>query len=192
MDVDYDTYAEARPGWAGSMPRRAWHPALHSMATSGCAGPCPATPDRPRLRRDTHRALEGDTALRLGLGTLAVINLVDNERASELSVSLAEGLTAGQLILNLRAEGPPEAPRICPPPGVGHSRRRTTGHRRSGGPPGALPAGPTSTDAPAHLGLRACTNQLNVRSENRRPATAAPDPGVVGHDGVCGRESLRR
>ncbi len=43
-----------------------------------------------------------------GLGDLAVINLVRNDFVPELSQSLEEPLTGGQVILNLRAEAAPE------------------------------------------------------------------------------------
>ncbi|HVY71697.1 MAG TPA: GTP-binding protein [Verrucomicrobiae bacterium] len=44
-----------------------------------------------------------------GLGDLAVVNLVRNDFVPELSQELAEPLTHGQVILNLRAEAAPEA-----------------------------------------------------------------------------------
>ena len=48
-----------------------------------------------------------------GLGDLAVINLVRNDFVPELSQSLEEPLTRGQLILNLRAEAAPEVLRAA-------------------------------------------------------------------------------
>ena len=48
-----------------------------------------------------------------GLGDLAVINLVRNDFVPELSQSLEEPLTRGQLILNLRAEAVPEVLRAA-------------------------------------------------------------------------------
>jgi Ni2+-binding GTPase involved in maturation of urease and hydrogenase len=43
-----------------------------------------------------------------GLGGLAVVNLVRNDWAPELSQALEEPFESGELILNLRGEGPPE------------------------------------------------------------------------------------
>ena len=43
-----------------------------------------------------------------GLGELAVINLVRNDSVPELSLALEEAVESGQLIVNLRAEAPPE------------------------------------------------------------------------------------
>ena len=48
-----------------------------------------------------------------GLGDLAVINLVRNDFVPELSQTLEEPLTGGQLILNLRAEAAPEVLRAA-------------------------------------------------------------------------------
>jgi G3E family GTPase len=42
------------------------------------------------------------------IGDLGVLNLVSNDREPELSHTLHEGLSAGELIVNLRAEGSPE------------------------------------------------------------------------------------
>jgi hypothetical protein len=43
-----------------------------------------------------------------GLGDLAVINLVRNDFVPELSQELADGLSSGQLVINLRAEAEPQ------------------------------------------------------------------------------------
>jgi len=43
-----------------------------------------------------------------GLGGLAVINLVRNDHVPELSQTLEDGVTSGELIVNLRAEAEPE------------------------------------------------------------------------------------
>jgi hypothetical protein len=43
-----------------------------------------------------------------GLGEIAVVNLVRNDFVPELSQSLEELVQNAELILNLRAEGPPE------------------------------------------------------------------------------------
>ena len=43
-----------------------------------------------------------------GLGEIAVINLVRNDFVPELSQTLEELVESGQLIINLRAEAPPE------------------------------------------------------------------------------------
>ena len=42
------------------------------------------------------------------LGDIAIINLVRNDFVPELSQSLEEPVTSAQLIINLRAEAPPE------------------------------------------------------------------------------------
>lgn len=44
-----------------------------------------------------------------GLGDLGAVNLVGSDRAPELSHRLADALQAGELIVNLRAEGKPDA-----------------------------------------------------------------------------------
>ena len=43
-----------------------------------------------------------------GLGDIAVINLVRNDFVPELALELPEAIQSGQLIINCRAEAPPE------------------------------------------------------------------------------------
>ena len=44
---------------------------------------------------------------------IAIINVVRNDYVAELVQSLHDGLASGQLIVNLRAEGAPEALEQC-------------------------------------------------------------------------------
>ncbi|MEO8350166.1 MAG: GTP-binding protein, partial [Chthoniobacteraceae bacterium] len=107
MEVDYETYAdgEALLGWLNATV------ALHAD---------PPTETEPVLRAlaDGVRHALGDAEIAhlkmtlspdTGLGDVAVINLVRNDFVPELSLRLEGPVSSGQLIINLRAEAPPEA-----------------------------------------------------------------------------------
>ena len=108
MTVDYEVYAEGEAllGWLNCTVQLAakkpfdGNEFLQSLATDL----------QKRLRQcgaeiaHLKMTLDPDG----GLGELAVINLVRNDFVPELSQSLEEPLSRGQLILNLRAEAAPE------------------------------------------------------------------------------------
>ena len=107
MDVDYDTYAEGEAllGW------------LNVAALLG-GEPFDGNSFLARLITRVHRRLEGrgiDVAhLKATLSPstgadIAAANLVRDDSAVELSHQLAEPLSGGELIINLRAEGDPAA-----------------------------------------------------------------------------------
>jgi Ni2+-binding GTPase involved in maturation of urease and hydrogenase len=107
MDVDYDTYAEgeAQLGW------------MNCTAAVSAGRPYDGSAFLKDLAFDLHRRLLAASAevahLKMTLAPeggddLAVANLVRNDGRPELSHALAEALTAGELIVNLRAEGGPE------------------------------------------------------------------------------------
>ena len=110
MEVDYDLYAdgEALLGWYNSTVD------LHADE------PFEAEPLLLRLSREIQQRLEAREAevahLKMTLspdealaGEIAVVNLVRNDVVPELSLRLPDPVSGGQLIINLRAEGAPEA-----------------------------------------------------------------------------------
>ncbi len=108
MEVDYELYAdgEALLGW------------LNATIRIDGARPFDANQLLEGFARAVQSILRGQAAevahLKMtfgpepGLGDLAVVNLVRNDFVPELSQSLEEPVQAGQLIVNLRAEAPPE------------------------------------------------------------------------------------
>ena len=108
-DVDYDTYAEGEAllGWLN--------------ITARLAAPTPI--DGNGLLADLAAAVQGELAgSRLeiahfkmtlspddGIGDIGVLNLVGGDRGIEQAHRLQDTVTSGELILNLRAEGPPDA-----------------------------------------------------------------------------------
>ena len=107
MAVDYDIYAEGEAllGWLNATVQLAATPAFDSDTVLR------------HLARDIQQRLAGSEIAHLkmtlspddGLGDIAVINLVRSDFVPELSLRLEEPLPAGQLIINCRAEAPPEA-----------------------------------------------------------------------------------
>lgn len=108
MGVDYETYAEGEAllGWLNatitlsSSAAFDGNDALHRLAAALQARLASVNAEVAHLKM----TLEPEG----GLGALAVVNLVRNDHVPELSQELEEPLSAGQLILNLRAEAPPE------------------------------------------------------------------------------------
>jgi hypothetical protein len=108
MTVDYALYAEGEAllGW------------LNSTIQLRAAGGFDADAVLQALAGEIQRTLAASGAevahLKMtlspdqGLGDLAVINLVRNDSVPELSLALEEPVESGQLIVNLRAEAPPE------------------------------------------------------------------------------------
>jgi len=109
MDVDYDRYAdgEALLGWLNATVALTGVPSFHAnQALQQLAAELES-------RLTSHHAEIAHLKMTLdpagGLGDLAVINVVRNDTIAELSQELEDPLiTAGQLILNLRAETDPE------------------------------------------------------------------------------------
>lgn len=113
MDIDYQVYGEGEAllGWLnatfevkseGAFDGNQW---VQSFA------------DKVRRRlldQDIEIAhLKMTLSPDVGLGEIAVINLVRNDYVAELGQSLVDQLSSGQLIVNLRAEGDPEALEAC-------------------------------------------------------------------------------
>lgn len=108
MDVDYRIYAEGEAllGW------------LNATVTVRADELVEADHLLQLLADDLRGQLNGASAeiahLKMtlepndGSGELAVVNLVGNSYRPEFSQTLSDPLDAGQLIVNLRAEGPPE------------------------------------------------------------------------------------
>lgn len=108
IQLDYDTYAEgeAQLGWLNcTVEVSSQHPFLGDDLLSSLA---------VDIQRQLNTAGVEIAHLKVTLsphdesGELAVINLVRNDFVPELSQTLSDPLETGQLILNLRAEAPPE------------------------------------------------------------------------------------
>lgn len=110
MEVDYDVYAdgEALLGW------------YNSTVDLASDAPFEAEPLLLSLSREIQQRLktrEAEVAhLKMTLspnealaGEIAVVNLVRNDVVPELSLRLPDPVSGGQLIINLRAEGAPDA-----------------------------------------------------------------------------------
>lgn len=107
-DVDYDVYAagEALLGW------------FNAAVRVEAPGPFDGNTLLVDLATQINRGLTGRgleiAHLKMTLtpdedvGDLGVVNLVANDRQPELAHLLQEGLAAGELLINLRAEGDPE------------------------------------------------------------------------------------
>jgi G3E family GTPase len=105
MEVDYRTYAEGEAllGW------------LNSTVQIRAEAPFDANRLLEHLARGIQYLLPGIEVAHLkmtfspesGLGEIAVINLVRSDLVPELSLRLEEPVSAGQLIINVRAEGAP-------------------------------------------------------------------------------------
>jgi G3E family GTPase len=105
MEVDYATYAEGEAllGW------------LNATVQLRASAPFDANEVLEVLAGGIQALLPGIEVAHLkmtfspatGLGEIAVINLVRSDLVPELSLRIEEPVTAGQLIINLRAEGSP-------------------------------------------------------------------------------------
>ena len=109
MEVDYDLYAEGESllGWMNCT--------LHISSEEPVDGNALLAKLAADIQRQLAAANLEIAHLKMtltpdeSLGDIAVLNLVHNEGTAELSHSLQELLQSGQLIINLRAEGDPEA-----------------------------------------------------------------------------------
>ena len=109
MEVDYDIYGqgEALLGW------------LNATARFAAAAPLDGNDLLTRLAGavQEHLSRQGAEIAHLkmtldpedGLGDLAVVNLVRNDFVAELSQELQGPAQAGEILINLRAEAPPES-----------------------------------------------------------------------------------
>lgn len=108
MTVDYEIYAdgEALLGWLNSTIQISSPVAFDGNAI------VKSLAEKLQERLNTNSVEVAHLKMTLspdaGLGGLAVINLVRNDFVPELSQELPDELESGQLILNLRAEAPPE------------------------------------------------------------------------------------
>jgi G3E family GTPase len=108
MDVDYDDYAEGEAllGWCNATVRLDaaapfdGNDLLRVLAREVCARLAAGKPEVAHFKM----TLVPDD----GIGDLAVLNLVASDREPEMSHVLQDDLDSGELIVNLRAEGPPE------------------------------------------------------------------------------------
>ena len=106
MDVDYKIYAEGEAllGWLNATVQLASDAGFDADAVL------------TTLARDMQGRLAGAEIAHLkmtlspdtGLGDIAAINLVRSDFVPELSLKLEEPIPTGQLIINCRAEAPPE------------------------------------------------------------------------------------
>jgi hypothetical protein len=105
-DLDYDAYAEgeAALGW------------LNQTLVLSSAHDVDIDTGLMRLGHEIHRAC-GETGAAIahaklmlqGSGRTAIVNIVDNTRAAELSRAAATSASALTLTLNLRVQAPPDA-----------------------------------------------------------------------------------
>jgi len=108
MAVDYDDYAEGEAllGWCNATVRLEadapfdGNDLLRALARDVCARLADGRPEIAHFKM----TLSPDG----GLGDLGALNLVASDREPELSHRLQDDLESGELIVNLRAEGPPE------------------------------------------------------------------------------------
>ncbi len=108
MEVDYEVYAEGEAllGWLNAT--------VQVKSASGCDGDTLLHRLAQRIQSELTRSGAEIAHLKItlshaeGLGDLGAVNLVRNDFVPELSLSLSAPVEAGELILNLRAEGAPE------------------------------------------------------------------------------------
>lgn len=128
MEVDYDVYAdgEALLGWFNATVRLA------------ATAPFDAEKVITRLARSIQEQLKAQHAEVAHLkmtyspdealaGEIAAVNLVRNDFVPELSLKLQDPSSAGQLIINLRAENAPEALASIVRESLGHLERDVPG-----------------------------------------------------------------
>lgn len=109
MEVDYDVYAEGEAllGWLNATVQVNSKTALDADdLLKNLAGEI-----QSRLSASNGEVAHLKMTLSpdVGLGDVAVINLVRNDWVPELSLSLEDPVASGQLIVNLRAEAEPES-----------------------------------------------------------------------------------
>ncbi len=105
-DVDYDLYAEGEAllGWLnGTWQLVADHPFDGNAVLQELARRIRQSLDDVEIAHLKMTLVPSEEG-----GDIGVLNLVRNDGSAELSHSLKEPLAAGQLIVNLRAEGDPE------------------------------------------------------------------------------------
>lgn len=113
IDIDYETYGEGEAllGWLNATLRLDCDPAIdgNELMSSLARG------IQERLR--AHDAEVAHLKMTLsptgGWGDLALVNLVGTDFVPELSERLQSPIEGGELIVNLRAEAPPELLRCC-------------------------------------------------------------------------------
>jgi G3E family GTPase len=106
MEIDYERYAEGEAllGWLNAtVELSAAHPFDSDTVLKAFAGDV-----QLRLGAAEIAHLKMTLSPDRGLNDLAVINLVRSDFVPELSLTLEEPVTSGQLIINLRAETDPE------------------------------------------------------------------------------------
>ena len=109
MDVDYNVYAdgEALLGWLNCTIQLTSDRGFDSDTfLKGFAG---EIQHRLQAQKAEVAHLKMTLSPDEGLGDIAVVNLVRSDFVPELSLRLEEPVKSGQLIVNLRAEAPPEA-----------------------------------------------------------------------------------
>lgn len=108
MSVDYEIYAEGEAllGWLNATVEVASPNGFDANAVLREL----AVRIQTRLNHEAAEVahLKMTLSPHKGLGDIAAINLVRNDFIPELSLTLPDGVTSGQLIINLRAEGAPE------------------------------------------------------------------------------------
>jgi G3E family GTPase len=113
MDIDYEIYGdgEALLGWLNATV------AVSSPETFSGNAVTSRLATEIQQRLTTAKAAVAHLKMTLDpqneFGDICVVNLVRNDFVPELSQELPEPITAGQLILNLRAEGEPEILRLA-------------------------------------------------------------------------------
>jgi hypothetical protein len=125
MEIDYTTYAEGEAllGW------------LNATVQLSADSPFDANAALEKFARTVQYLLPGIEVAHLkmtlspegGLGDIAVINLVRSDLVPELSLRLDEPIIAGQLIINLRAEGAPSVLELAVRTAVGNLSRDLPG-----------------------------------------------------------------
>ena len=110
MEVDYELYAEGEAllGWLNCTLNLST-PTSRSTAMN-CCGVWRRYHPSPGWKRRCAEIAHLKMTLTPGdaVGDIAVLNVVRNDQAGELSHSLQGEISTGELILNLRAEGDPE------------------------------------------------------------------------------------
>ena len=108
IEIDYDIYAEGEAllGWLNCTAQLASESEFD--ANKALRVLCKRIQDRLAEREGEIAHLKMTFSPTGGLGDIAVVNLVRNDYVSELSQELEDTVSAGQLIVNMRAEAAPE------------------------------------------------------------------------------------
>jgi G3E family GTPase len=108
LDLDYDRYAEgeAELGWLNATARVTAKTPVNANDTLLTL----ARTFRDRLAQKGHEIAHLKMTLdpEDGTGSLSVVSLVRSEGEPDLRESILDGITGGSLVINLRAEAPPE------------------------------------------------------------------------------------